>query len=62
MSALKNTALGVAAIGWLVLAVTLLPASLAVGFWLLGFQFDWSSWKTYVGLEVISLAMVFLTK
>lgn len=59
---LKTLAFGSLAVGWLLCAITLLPAALAAGFWLLGFPLDWSSWKTYAGLEMIALAMTFLTK
>ncbi len=62
MTALKTIAFGTFAVGWLLCAITLLPAALAAGFWFLGFPLDWSSWKTYAGLEVIALSMTFLTK
>lgn len=41
-------------------AATLLfvPGILALAFTLLGFELDWSSWKTYVGLLLVSLAML----
>lgn len=62
MSVLKSAAIGVSVGGWVILSLTLLPAALALGFWLLGFPLDWYSWKTYAGLEIIALAMTFLTK
>ncbi|OJW46202.1 MAG: hypothetical protein BGO63_03790 [Candidatus Accumulibacter sp. 66-26] len=60
--ALKSVFVGLGVVGWVFLSLMLLPAALALGLWLLGFPLDWSSWKTYAGLEVISLAMVFLTE
>lgn len=41
-------------------AVTLLfvPGILALALTLLGFDLDWSTWKTYVGLLLVSLAML----
>ena len=62
MGSLKKIALGTCAVAWLVCAITLLPAALAAGFWLLGFPLDWASWKTYAGFEVIALAVTFLVK
>jgi len=51
VKSLKTIVFGTYAFGWL-----------AAGFWLLGLPMDWSSWKTYAGLEVVALAMTFLTK
>ena len=62
MKALKTIAFGTLAVGWLICAITLLPAALAAGFWLLGVPLDWSSWKTYVGFEVVAVSITFLTK
>lgn len=45
---------------WVIVALVLvlfLPAMLALGFTLLGIDLDWSTWKTYVGLLVISGCM-----
>lgn len=33
------------------------PALIALGLWLLGVPIDWASWKTYLGLLAISLAV-----
>jgi hypothetical protein len=62
VKSLKTIVFGTYAFGWLVAAFTLLPIALATGFWLLGLPMDWSSWRTYAGLEVVALAMTFLTR
>ena len=62
MSILKGAFLASGVVVWLALAVTLLPAALALGFWLLGIPLDWASWRTYAGFLTLSLAMAFLTK
>ena len=59
---LKTIVFGTYASSWLVASFALLPTALATGFWLLGIPMDWSSWRTYAGLAVISLTMTFLSK
>ena len=44
---------------WFVVALFGTPLLLALGLWLLGIHFDWSSWKTYAGLVALSAAMSF---
>ena len=39
-------------------ALLFVPAILALAFTLLGFELDWSTWKTYAGLLLISLALL----
>ena len=39
------------------LFLPIIPALLALGLWLLGVPIDWSSWKTYAGLAVLTIAL-----
>lgn len=39
------------------LLLPVVPALLALGLWLIGVPLDWSSWKTYAGLAIITLAI-----
>lgn len=55
---LRNKLASAAAAGhvvsWFVAALCGSPLLIALGFWLLGVSLDWSSWKTYAGLVVLS--------
>lgn len=44
-------------LGKAVTLAALFPAMLALGLWLLGVPLDWSNWKTYAGLIIISFAV-----
>lgn len=45
-----------APIGSLIM-LPVIPALIALSLWLLGVPIDWSSWKTYAGLAVFTLAV-----
>ncbi|WP_207116424.1 hypothetical protein [Halomonas sp. YLGW01] len=39
-------------------ALLIMPGMLAAAFTLIGFDLDWSTWKTYLGIMLISVAML----
>ncbi len=58
MKSILRSGAGVVGIGlWLTISIST-PLLIAVGLSLLGIPLDWGTWKTYVGLCALTVAMV----